>query len=1105
MTESLLQPIRDMVIRRHFAGLADSELLRRFAHSRDEDAFSELVWRHSTVVWRVCQSVLPRPDAEDAFQAAFVVLARKAGSLRGDSLASWLFRVAYRISLRAWKNRRRHAPVALPINLPAPDDGLVGWRELQGVLQAEVSRLPEKYRETLLLCAFDGCSKTEAAGRLGIPEGTISSRLAAAREMLRRRLTRRGIELPLVFAGPALGAPLATATLRRSAEIALGSGAVPAGVARMLEQAFAPLVGAKTFFLSAVAVALFIGGPLLLGGLRTPPAEDPKQPPVELPQPRAENAPSALLEQDGDPLPPEALARFGTPRFRKAEAFRVTELSQDGKLLASMGSSGVFVWELQTGRVVRQFPPMWAVADDKGSLCFVDEDRRLVVASRSRSTGSFITVRPNVERAELATVWDIESGKLVRKLLLQNDGSHRWTEGVWPIEDGKKFVSISIDWPDRKQPRQTRMTVWDAKTLAELERHTTSVVITNALDYSPARDCFLCCRSSDATWIPRDLERGELAILLDRKSGKEVWASGWEEWAGAKFGFSPDGSRLAISREKKLQVLTVATGKIETLKASPPRRGSHPTFLPDGQSLLYTENQALNQIEPSADAAPRKRATVPTGFYFHILPDGEKIVGADDNDLLREFDVATGKETPRPTGYRKATKAVCQRRGSLVALTDPFGKLDLWDAATGKLVRSLRPGRPSYGRPAYDLAFSPDDKILASATTAGVIDLWSVADGKLLHSVPAGKDERDKVDGADYVQFSNDGKRLYFLPQDRPTACLDVETGKRVDPGPLWNQYGRIVPNSDHVLMPNGIFDLPSGQLVRKFDFSFGPPQQLFRGNLSADGRRLAGTSVGEWGYHIYVQDLVAGKGLMSSWPPLGGGGLTVARLHPDGKWLTAMVGDGALRVWEVATGEQVYQIDGLNSPYCQRMELGPRGRSVLPSNDLAPILYSLRPLDTPKKFDPDLWDQLGDKPPAAYRAQWAMLDHPEKAVALLKEKLPPEAAKRGRDWFDGLVGKLASPVLQTREASFKTLQEAVTEIPAEWVQEAVSRAGSDEVRNRLVKIQGHCLRTDRAVQVAEMIDTPAARQLLKAWSEGTGISNLKDAAAQALQRLGSE
>ena len=230
MAERLLEPIRRLACGAGLTALSDAELLTRFAGRRDQDAFAELVRRHSGVVWRACQSVLPRADAEDAFQAAFVVLARKAGRLSGASVSGWLFRVAYRISLRSWRALRRHRPTALDRDPAArPDDGLLGWRELQAVLQAELARLPGKHRETFLLCVIEGETKPGAARRLGVPVGTVSSRLAAAREVLRARLTRRGIELPAVLA--ALAVARRCTRCSPAAAVTTGTDRIPAVVA----------------------------------------------------------------------------------------------------------------------------------------------------------------------------------------------------------------------------------------------------------------------------------------------------------------------------------------------------------------------------------------------------------------------------------------------------------------------------------------------------------------------------------------------------------------------------------------------------------------------------------------------------------------------------------------------------------------------------------------------------------------------------------------------------------------------------------------------------------------------------------------------------------
>jgi hypothetical protein len=175
----------------------------------------------------------------------------------------------------------------------------------------------------------------------------------------------------------------------------------------------------------------------------------------------------------------------------------------------------------------------------------------------------------------------------------------------------------------------------------------------------------------------------------------------------------------------------------------------------------------------------------------------------------------------------------------------------------------------------------------------------------------------------------------------------------------------------------------------------------------------------------------------------------------------------------------------------------------------MSPLLYSLRPADTPKAVGPDLWDQLGGGAPAAYRAQWAMLDHPDRALDLLEQKIPVETAKRDRAWFDDRCAKLDDRAFRTREAADKELQAALLEVPGEWLDEAIKAAKSIEVSGRLDKLKQAReaalgptrLRVERAVQVVERIDTPRARKLLEAWSKGHGLSNLKAAATAALER----
>jgi RNA polymerase sigma factor (sigma-70 family) len=212
----MIQHLRRAVLAHDAAALSDGQLLDGFVTRREEAAFAALVRRHGPMVFGVCRRVLPDTnDAEDAFQATFLVLVRKASSIRPRSnVGPWLHGVAMRTALRARQRaaRRcvveREATVARTHDMP-DEDAL--WRDLRPLLDAELLRLPEVYRSPVVLCDLEGASRGEAARRLGVPEGTISSRLARGREMLGQRLRRRGV---------ALGAGAVALTLARNAAAA---------------------------------------------------------------------------------------------------------------------------------------------------------------------------------------------------------------------------------------------------------------------------------------------------------------------------------------------------------------------------------------------------------------------------------------------------------------------------------------------------------------------------------------------------------------------------------------------------------------------------------------------------------------------------------------------------------------------------------------------------------------------------------------------------------------------------------------------------------------------------------------------------------------------
>ncbi|MCI0705813.1 MAG: sigma-70 family RNA polymerase sigma factor, partial [Planctomycetia bacterium] len=273
MSTAQLGTIRKVFDRvRAEADHGDGELLTRYRTLRDQDAFGSLVRRHGPMVLGVCKRVLRDSHAaDDAFQATFLVLAKKADAVRPpDRLAPWLYGVAYRTALKARGRAFRRQQVeqayaAESANRPAPSSD--EFADVLPILDEQVNGLPEKYRTPLVLCAIQGLNKAEAAARLGLPEGTVSSRLARAREMLRERLTRRGLVVPAVALGglltaDSLQAAVPPALAASASEVALGTALVPTTVLTLSHEVLRSmtLLKLKTLYVIALSVTLAGGG-----------------------------------------------------------------------------------------------------------------------------------------------------------------------------------------------------------------------------------------------------------------------------------------------------------------------------------------------------------------------------------------------------------------------------------------------------------------------------------------------------------------------------------------------------------------------------------------------------------------------------------------------------------------------------------------------------------------------------------------------------------------------------------------------------------------------------------------------------------------------------
>jgi RNA polymerase sigma factor (sigma-70 family) len=248
---TLLRDIHTLAAARRVARRTDRQLLDDFAAGHDEPAFAALVSRHGPMVLRVCRRVLGHEqDAEDAFQATFLVLARNAGSIRKrESLASWLHGVAHRTAMKAKRGAARRRKHEGGQAAQAPRPASPTWDDVQAVLDEEVQRLPQCFREAFVLCVLEGKGGAEAAAELACKEGTVKSRVSRARRELRERLARRGIQLAALLAALSV----AESAGRASVPAALAQAALQSG---LLGAAGSPAAGTIPPHVAALAAGV---------------------------------------------------------------------------------------------------------------------------------------------------------------------------------------------------------------------------------------------------------------------------------------------------------------------------------------------------------------------------------------------------------------------------------------------------------------------------------------------------------------------------------------------------------------------------------------------------------------------------------------------------------------------------------------------------------------------------------------------------------------------------------------------------------------------------------------------------------------------------------
>jgi RNA polymerase sigma factor (sigma-70 family) len=408
----------------------DGELLARFVATRDEASFAALMRRHGPMVLAVCRRLLGHvQDAEDCFQATFMVLARKAATVKRESVSSWLYAVAYRTSLeaRTINARRRMREKQVP-NMPHPEVTPPESQDWRHWLDQELNRLPQKYREVIVACDLEGRSRKEAAHLLGIAEGTLSSRLARGRRLLAQRLAPYGLSLSGAALASALcesaaSAPVPAALFSSTTKAAL---LVAAGEFAALSASSAILMKGvlKSMFLTklklmigAVMVVMALGASGLIyraeGQSAAPPAarwmvaENEGKSASELERLRHE---VELLKLNLRVVLEKMHAQEAELRTLKAKPAQAA-FTGDARILATTQEGKLHVWDADSGKALKMLTgkldvsPRWAT---------VEKDK-LDASSKSRDEGE-LNDAVNALETTLKTLREHVKGEEVQKI-----------------------------------------------------------------------------------------------------------------------------------------------------------------------------------------------------------------------------------------------------------------------------------------------------------------------------------------------------------------------------------------------------------------------------------------------------------------------------------------------------------------------------------------------------------------------------------------------------------------------------------------------------------------------------------------------------------------
>ncbi len=875
-------------------GVSDGHLLEMFVTRRDELAFTALLERHGPMVQRVCHAVLgDHHDAQDAFQATFLVLARSAGSIRrSDSLASWLYGAALRVAAGARSasaRRREHERNWAALRAVESEGGAESRDDTEALLHEEIGRLPERFRAPVVLCYLEGRTYEEAAQVLLCPVGTIKSRLATARERLRRRLEHRGPATSSGSVGLALQgcrpvttvpAPLPASTLQAVVRHATG-GPAPASISRLAQGVLKTMLWNRVSYRLGVAIAFLIGtaslatGAIVLAWRNHQVPRDGERAAVVPASGVSRPIPPTRKPAPDDRLPPGATLRFGSPRFRHPSTIESLAVSPDGKIaVANSGTrfqNALRAYDLATGRAL----PTIDRGGSEGGIAVSPDGKTLATIDGLNHTISLLDMTSGAETARISYP-AANPGSIGELLLFSPDGKHLVIESA----EGNALHLIGIAEGEVTRTFPCAGTVF-AAALSPDGKH----LVAGGFDYENTKRGWFASRWEVDTG--RELDRLPLG-----KSGIRCVA------------YSPDGATVAIGGETrkpvKVQLVELATGKERlTIALSDASKVKSLAFSPDGKTLAVSGGPSTRLFDAATGEERVKIDRQAIGLRF--APDGATLVGAVAGTIYR-WDATTGRSLIPEGGDSMVAQIAVTADGNRIVTRGDEGDGHIWDARTGEHLRRLEMGWQR------GFALSPDGRLL----------VWPAADEAIEYPDPVFR-------GATSI-----GRRLrmFDLAAGTPVERFGGFAGEAHDL--YFIDGGKTVVTVEHYRRDAGVrlWDVATGRVARSFPAE--GPDAVWRARPSPDRKVLAVTYLEQpvsalvGRQTVKLWDIASGKerdGRPGHWYDD-----DVMAFSPDGKTVAVAAQDGTIQLRDTTTWQVRGEILGASKPVTA-LAFGPDGR----------------------------------------------------------------------------------------------------------------------------------------------------------------------------------